>query len=132
MYLIKNIANDRFKGALYRHDAHFGAQVGPLAVQLEPYIGQHLLKIGHQAVLTAEEYAACKDVIDTHVKGYVIEVTQLVSTPVSTTVELVPVVEVAVVEEAKVETVEVNIKVDPKVEVKPEPKVDPKTKKAGK
>ncbi len=136
MYQIKNIANDRFKGVLFRRDGHFGSSVAPLSLQLEPLVGDKLLKIGHQTTLTPEEFLACKDVIDTHVNGHVLEVTNL--NPVSEA-PVPPVVIEATPIDTPVEEVKPEVKLDTPViveEVKPTPIVEPKIetpiKKSGK
>ncbi len=137
MYQIKNIANDRFKGVLFRRDGHFGASVAPLSLQLEPLVGDRLLKIGHQTTLTPEEFLACKDVIETHVKGNVLEVTNL--DPISEAPTPPVVAEVAPIDVPVVEEVKPEVKLaEPTIveEVKPTPIVEPKVeapiKKTGK
>lgn len=77
MYIVKNIANDRFKGALFRRDRHFGATMHPLSLRLEPWIGGKQLKLGGFTYLSDTEYEACRDVINVHVTGNVIEVEKL-------------------------------------------------------
>ena len=126
MYILKNIANDRFKGALFKNDAHFGAAMHPLSLRLEPWIGDKQLKLGAQRFLTDEEYLACSDVISTHIKGNVIEVlrvddvTIIAETPPATIVETAP---LAVEEKIKVEIPEVQI------EIREQSKFDMKKKK---
>lgn len=138
MYLVKNIANDRFKGVLFRHDGHFGSSVAPLSLQLEPMVGSRLLKIGHQTTLTAEEFLACKDVIDTHVKGNVLEVIKLVPDEPTITVNVETMAEPVVSEEPKIEEAKVELvkeEVKPIEEVKPVAvpvKVESSPKKIGK
>lgn len=139
MYQVKNIANDRFKGALFMRDKHFGSSVSPLTLQLEPIIGSRVLKIGTSILLTPEEFIGCKDVIDTHITGCVVEVINLnpimeAPTPV-VVVETKPidttVLEAPVVAEKAPEPVKLAPVITPPVVLpKAEEKVD--TKKGGK
>lgn len=86
MYIVKNIANDRFKGALFRRDRHFGATMQPLALRLEPWIGDRQIKLDGQIMITDDEFKSCQDVIQTHIAGNVIEIVK-VDNPIEITVD---------------------------------------------
>ena len=141
MYKLKNIANDRFKGVLYKHVGHFGAQMTPHSLRLEPLIADKLMRIGTEAYITDADFVNCKDVIDTHVNGHVLEITKISDDAVAPSaapakvvvIEEPPVVEVKV-EEIVPTVVEeiVEPAKDPEPIKEPEVVVDTKNKKTGK